>query len=108
MRDFRELEIWKSSHELVLRVYKKTTEFPDEEKYGLTNQLRRSSTSIPSNIAEGCGRNTNKELIHFCHIALGSAYEIDYQLLLAKDLTFIKKEDYEVLFEKLTILKKEN
>jgi len=107
MRDFRELDIWKNSHALVLKVYKLSQQFPDSEKFGLTSQIRRSSQSIPTNIAEGCGRNTANQLIHFCQISLGSAYELDYQLLLAKDLKYIENELYENLFKESTVLKKQ-
>ncbi|GAB3343406.1 four helix bundle protein [Marivirga atlantica] len=107
MRDFRELDIWKNSHALVLKVYKLSDQFPDSEKFGLTAQIRRSSQSIPTNIAEGCGRITDNQLIHFCQISLGSTYELDYQLLLAKDLKYIENDLYENLFKEITVLKKQ-
>ena len=89
MRDFRKIQVWQKSHELTLRLYKVTSAFPREELYGLTSQIRRASASIPANIAEGCGRDTQTELARFVHIASGSASELDYHVLLAHDLGFI-------------------
>jgi len=97
MRNFRELKVWQKSHELVLAVYKATAKFPKEELYGLTNQIRRSSTSIPANIAEGCGRAGEAELARFLQIAMGSASELEYHLLLARDLNFLTALVYEGL-----------
>jgi four helix bundle protein len=94
MRNFRNLKVWKKAHELVLHVYKLTEEFPREELFGLVSQTRRSAVSVPSNIAEGCGRNSNVELARFLEIARGSASELEYQLLLARDLKFINKERF--------------
>lgn len=76
MRNFRDLLVWQKSHALTLSVYKSTSSFPKEELYGLTSQVRRSASSIPSNIAEGCGRTTQSQLAHFLNIALGSASEL--------------------------------
>lgn len=95
MKDFHELKVWHKAHQLALAVYRLTASFPREELYGLTSQLRRSSSSIPANLAEGCGRNGDAELARFCSIAAGSASELEYQLLLAKDLELIKVGDYE-------------
>ena len=94
MRDFRKIQVWQKSHELTLRLYKVTSAFPKEQLYGLTSQIRRASAFIPSNIAEGCGRNTQTELARFIHIASGSACELDYHLLLAHDLGFLDREIY--------------
>ena len=94
MRDFRKIQVWQKSHELTLRLYTVTSAFPKEELYGLTSQIRRASASIASNIAEGCGRNTQTELARFVHIASGSASELDYHLLLAHDLGFIDQDIY--------------
>ena len=85
MRDFRELKVWEKSHQLALEVYSATTKFPKEELYGLTSQVRRSAVSIPANISEGCGRDSPAELLRFCRIAMGSASELEYELLLAHD-----------------------
>jgi four helix bundle protein len=97
MRDFRELKVWERSHRLVLDVYEATGKFPREETYGLTAQLRRSCASIPANIAEGCGRSGDTELGRFMLIAMGSANELEYHLLLARDLGFLDTRDYQKL-----------
>ncbi len=91
MEDFKELEVWSKSHELTVLVYRLTHNFPREEVYGLTSQLRRSAASIAANIAEGCGRRSDRELARFLQIARGSASETEYYLLLAKDLGFLKE-----------------
>lgn len=89
MGDFRRLAVWRKSHALALAVYRITEGFPPHEVYSLTSQIRRAATSVPANIAEGCGRNGDRELARFLTVAIGSANELDYHLLLAKDLTFI-------------------
>lgn len=94
MRDYRDLKVWEKSHQLTLAVYAATRLFPREELYGLTGQVRRASSSIPSNIAEGCGRSGNAEFCRFLWIALGSAYELDYQLLLARDLGYLQPDEH--------------
>jgi four helix bundle protein len=95
MHQFKELEIWKRSRLFCSHIYAITSKFPNDEKIGLTNQLRRASVSIPSNIAEGSSRNSNKDFARFLEIAIGSAYEIETQLLIALDLDFIKTDDIE-------------
>jgi four helix bundle protein len=95
MHKFKELEIWKRSRLFCYQIYQITSKFPADEKFGLTNQLRRSSVSIPSNIAEGSSRNSNKDFARFLEIAIGSAYEIETQLLIALDLGFIKIDELE-------------
>ncbi len=97
MQDFRGLKVWQKSHSLTLSVYKITTTFPSEEKFGLTRQVRKASASIPANIAEGCGRQSDKELGRFLGIAMGSANELEYHLLLARDLEFLDDTDYNEL-----------
>ena len=97
MRDFKGLEVWKKSHLLTLAVYKATSSFPQSELFGLTSQIRRASASIPANIAEGCGRSGQKELVHFFNIALGSASELEYHLLLAHDLSLLGDPTYDDL-----------
>jgi four helix bundle protein len=82
MRDFRELKVWQKAHQVALNVFRHSRSFPAEERFGLTAHLRKSATSVPSNIAEGCGRDTEKELGRFLSIAAGSASELEYQLLL--------------------------
>lgn len=106
MRDFRKIQVWQKSHELTLRLYTVTSAFPKEELYGLTSQMRRASASIASNIAEGCGRNTQTELARFVHIASGSASELDYHLLLAHDLGFIDQDIYLELGDMISEIKR--
>jgi four helix bundle protein len=106
VKDFHQLKVWQKAHEMTLGVYQVTAAFPREELYGLTSQLRRSSASIPANLAEGCGRNGDAEFARFCSIAMGSASELEYHLLLAKDLKMIKPEDHAVLSQRTTELKR--
>ncbi|MBZ5682006.1 MAG: four helix bundle protein [Acidobacteriia bacterium] len=94
MKDFRRLKVWEKAHHLTLDIYKATTNFPRAELYGLTSQMRRCSASMGANIAEGCGKQGNNELHRFLHIASGSASELDYQLLLARDLNYMTDEEY--------------
>jgi four helix bundle protein len=89
MRDFKKIQVWEKAHKLTLQLYKITTSFPKEELYGLTSQIRRAASSIPANIAEGAGRDTQTELARFIHIASGSASELEYHLILARDLGYI-------------------
>ena len=106
MRDFRNLQVWEKAHMLTLDVYKATASFPKDELYGLTSQIRRSSASIPTNIAEGCGRNGDAELSRFMTISMGSASELEYQLLLARDLGYLIQGNYPELHEKVTEVKR--
>ena len=94
MQDFRQLLVWQKGHSLALNIYTATAAFPQQERYGITNQMRRAAYSIPSNIAEGCGRAGRVELKQFLHIVLGSASELDYFLLLARDLQFLVPPQY--------------
>ena len=94
MRDFHKLGIWQRSHQLTLDVYKVSKSFPKDELFGLTSQIRRAASSIPTNIAEGCGRASNKDYAHFLQIAIGSASEVEYELLLAHDLEYINDESF--------------
>jgi four helix bundle protein len=89
VRDFRTIKVWEKAQQLTLAVYAGTNQFPREEVYGLTSQMRRSASSIPTNIAEGCGRTGDAELGRFCQIAFGSATELEYQLLLSRDLSYL-------------------
>jgi len=89
MQDYQKLKVWERSHHLVLNVYDISKVFPKEEIYGMTSQLRRATFSIPANIAEGCGKKGKTEFAHFLNIALGSANETEYFLLLAKDLKYL-------------------
>ena len=106
MRNFKELKVWQKSHQLTLAVYKATSAFPKEEVYGLTSQIRRASTSIAANIAEGCGRNGEADFARFLLIAMGSASELEYHLLLTYDLGFLKESDYEQLTTEVTEVKR--
>ena len=101
MHQFKELLIWKKSRVFCAEIYSITAAFPSDEKFGLTNQLRRAAVSIPSNIAEGTSRNSNKDFSRFLEIAIGSAYEIETQLLIASDLGFIKFDTLESLTDQL-------
>jgi four helix bundle protein len=92
VRDYKKLNVWEKSHELALDIYKASANFPKDEVYGLSSQMRRACVSIPSNLAEGCGRKGDTELSYFIQIALGSSNELEYQLLLAHDLQFINNE----------------
>jgi four helix bundle protein len=102
MRDFKQLKVWERSHRLTLAVYKATAGFPREELYGLKSQVRRSCAAVPANIAEGCGRGTNADLARFLQIALGSASELEYHLLLAQELSFLNPRDHERLTKEVT------
>ena len=106
MIDFRTLRVWESFHEVTLNVYEITQKFPSEELYGLTSQMRRSAASVPTNIAEGCGRNTDPDLAKFLTIAMGSASELEYQLILAKDLKYIQQDKHQPIMENLIASKK--
>ncbi len=97
MKDFHQLKVWGKSHQLALAIYKATKEFPKEELYGLTSQIRRASMSIPTNVAEGCGRYTDADFARFLQMAMGSACETEYQLILARDLEFLCQDEYERL-----------
>ena len=101
MHQFKELEIWKRSRQFCSEIYHVTSSFPNDEKFGLTNQLRRAAVSIPSNIAEGSSRNSNKDFSRFLEIAIGSSYEIETQLLIASDLKFITTDESEKLINQL-------
>lgn len=106
MKDFHELKVWQKAHQLTLAVYRTTATFPREELYGLTSQLRRACSSIAANLAEGCGRNGDAEFARFCSLAMGSASETEYHLLLARDLKLINSKDYEALNQRATELKR--
>ena len=100
VRDFRELKVWQKSHKLVLDIYQVTGEFPRQETYALASQLRRCSASIPANIAEGCGRDGEAELGRFMLISMGSASELEYHLLLARDLDYLDSQQYQDLSQR--------
>ena len=106
MRDFRKLQIWVRSHGLALDVYRITQSFPKVEIYGIVRQMRRSASSIPTNIAEGCGRNTEKDFARFLDNAMGSASELEYQLLLANDLDSLPSNAYKTTNDELIQIKR--
>ena len=101
IRSFKELRIWQTGIELVKDIYALTDKFPKEEMYGMTSQMRRAAVSIPSNIAEGFKRNHNKEFSQFLHMALGSAAELETQLIISKEIGFIKSDRLETVSAKL-------
>lgn len=97
MQDFRKLRVWQKAHDQVLAVYRSTRGFPKHEMYGLTAQLRRAAVSIPANIAEGCGRQSDADFSRFLAFALGSACELEYHLILAHDLGYLNRNTYREL-----------
>ena len=97
LKNYRELNVWQKSYELCLKIYQITAKFPNEEKYGLTSQIRRSVVSIPSNIAEGYGRKTTLDYIRMLYISYGSVCELETQILLAGDLGFIDKGEWDIV-----------
>lgn len=106
MRDFKKYTIWESSHKLTLMIYKITDNFPKSELFGLTSQMRRASASVPTNIAEGCGRESDTEFKRFLIIASGSASELLYLLILSKDIGYISNEQFDEFEIALTTLRK--
>jgi four helix bundle protein len=106
VRNYKRFSVWVISHELTLKIYKEIVPgFPESEKYGLTSQVRRAAYSIPCNIAEGCSRSSEKEFAHFLEISLGSAQELEYCLLLTKDLAFMNEREYLIFYEKVNKIK---
>jgi four helix bundle protein len=97
LKNYTELRVWQKAYQLCLEIYKITKDFPREERYGLTAQIRRAAVSIPSNIAEGYGRRTLGEYIQSLYIAYGSICELETQVLLSNDLTYIKEENFDKL-----------
>ena len=106
MQDFRNLDVWRKSHELTLSVCRASSRFPNEEMYGLTRQLRRCCASVPANIAEGCGRGGDADFRRFLQIAMGSASEAEYHLLLARDLGMLHPGAHQTLAERITEVKR--
>jgi four helix bundle protein len=106
MNRYKNLNIWKRSVELASKVYQITQEFPKEEKYGLVSQIRRSVVSISSNIAEGAGRNTDKDFIRFLSIAYGSSYELETQIIIATNLNYISSSNSEELCNEINEIQK--
>lgn len=106
MQDFKNLQVWGKSHALALAVYKATRNFPKEEIYTLTSQLRRAAGSVPANISEGCGRGGDPEFGRFLQIAMGSACEMEYHLLLAHDLLYLSDDPFTRLTEDVVEVKR--
>ena len=106
IESYQDLEVWKQSKDLVRNIYEVTKSFPKEEQFGLTNQLRRAAVSIPSNIAEGCGRNHIKDSIQFFFISRGSLYEIETQIIIAHDLGFVSISEQENTIAKIKSCKR--
>ena len=97
MQDFRSLIVWQKAHAWVLKIYQLTKRFPDDDRYCLTSQLRRAASSVPANLAEACGRGGPKEFSRFVQIAMGSASEAEYHILLARDLGYLASTDYDLI-----------
>jgi len=106
MRDYKKYTVWEKAHQLTLDVYISTANFPSDERFGLTNQIKRASGSIPMNIAEGCGRNSDKEFCRFLYIAFGSANELEYQIFLSIELNFLDKVKGQILLQQVEEVKK--
>lgn len=106
MRNFRKYKVWELGHEITLDIYKLSNQFPKDERFGITSQVRRCSSSVPANIAEGCGRETEKEFKRFLVIANGSTTELEYFLILITDLEIADKDSIERLVEKVDKLKR--
>ena len=105
MRDFHNYKVWEKGHQFAVNIYKRTKLFPKEELFGITSQIRRAATSIPFNIAEGCGRRSDSEFAHFLNIAAGSASEVEEELLLSYDLEFMDKTSYQRLNKEINDIK---
>jgi len=105
-KDYTELEVWQQCRKLANHAYSLTKSFPKEEQFGLTNQIRRASISVPSNIAEGCGRQTTKDTISFLHISRGSLYELETQCFIALDQQYISNEQFDIIFSQIQSCKR--
>ena len=106
MRDFKKYDIWKLSHAFTLKIYDFTKSYPKDEIYGIISQIRRASSSIPTNISEGCGRDSDAEFNRFLTIALGSASEVEYLIILSKDLNYIDENSFTILNEEINKIKR--
>lgn len=106
MNNFRDLKVWNKSIEMVVDVYKHLKKFPDVEKFNLVSQIQRSAVSVPSNIAEGCGRHSNPAFKQFLSVSLGSAYELETQLIISNKLNFLEDESFKVLQNKVIEVQK--
>jgi four helix bundle protein len=106
MRNYRDLQVWKKAHDLTLELYRVSQRFPREEIYGITSQLRRAAASRGANLAEGCGRRTSNELARFVRVAMGSASELDYHILLCREIGLMRSDDFSISTAKLTEVRK--
>lgn len=106
IKSFNDLATWKEAHKLVLAIYKATKQFPQDERFGLIIQLRRAVVSVSSNIAEGFSRNTNKEKVQFYYMALGSLTEVQNQLIISKDLSYMSKSRFDELMKQVIVVNK--
>jgi four helix bundle protein len=106
VKDYKKLTVWQNSHQLVLKLYSATKRFPKEELFGLTSQIRRATTSVPANIVEGCGRDTDADFKRFLDIAYGSASEVEYYILLSADLGYLTTAECGVLEKEISSIKR--
>jgi len=106
LRDYKEYKVWKLGYKLTLSIYKLTKNFPDFEKYGIISQMQRATYSIPSNISEGCGRDSDNEFVRYLVIARGSASELEYFLILSRDLKYINEENFDFHFDLINQIKR--
>jgi four helix bundle protein len=106
MKDFRSLEVWQKAHRMTLAAYRVTKTFPSDERFGLTSQIRRAAASIGANIAEGCGRRGDAEFHRFLQMAMGSASELEYHLLLSRDLEYLDSANHKELTAEVTRVKR--
>ena len=106
MKDFKDLQVWQKAHSLTLEIYERTTHFPDHERFGLTSQLRRSASSVPANLAEGCGRGSDADFRRFLYVAMGSASETEYHVLLAHDLGYLAATTHKQLTNNIQEVKR--
>ena len=106
MQDYHQLKVWKVSHDFAVGIFRISRSFPKEELYGITSQVRRAAFSIPINIAEGCGRHTSKDFAHFLDMAMGSASEVEEELLILRDIEFLDKKTHTIQEENIKKIKK--
>ena len=107
MRDFKKYTVWEQSHSLTLAIYQMTKSYPSDEKFGIISQMRRAASSIPTNIAEGCGKSSDKDFARFLNISFGSASELEYLLILSRDLEYISVNHFEKITGELISIKKQ-
>ncbi len=106
MRDFKGLQVWQDAHRLTMQVYRETDSFPRREQFGLTDQIRRACVSIPANVAEGCGRRSQKDFARFLQVSVGSSNELEYYLVLSRDLGYLTPEAHSTLNSNLADIRR--